>query len=290
MHSLRSLLHKKTTPTSQMSKALGKHENSMLDRRKCVPNVEGTDDKIHRLIRTAIGLSPLCSGTLLEAFNVLWRPPAEERAERWMHDVIDALNAISKDLNNLGEKVLKNEEFTSLLISANHLVIKNHQPEKVVYFKNLVINGLIDSKTSYDKKTSFLSLLDQLTLTHIRVLHMLKDGIIWGVHQETTEARYPYYLAKRLLELEGSFSGDQFFIEQIVRELSQKNLFHDIQLVKVKGQDVVNVGSHAHTDVGVIGLEIPKDVLPETKFSYQSRVNVHGFNFLRFIAEFEVGA
>jgi hypothetical protein len=258
-----------------------------LDKEDYFPSQEEVTDKIHRVIRTAIGLSPIASGAILEGFNLLWKPPAESRAEQWMTDIIEALNKLAERQNDI-ESLITGEEFQSLLISANQLILKHHQPDKIEYFKNAVINGITNQSLIYDKKVTFVSLLDELTISHIRVMRLLINGILWGVDKETTESRYPYFVAKKLFELSPDLSGERQFVEKIVQDLSQHKLFHDIQLVRAQGVDVVRMGSITNTDVGIVGLEIPFSDLPDKKFVYQTRLNGFGIEFLNYITEINV--
>jgi len=258
-----------------------------LDKEEYFPAVEGGKDKIHRVIRAAIGMSPIASGAILEGFNLLWKPPAESRAEKWMTDVIEALNQLADRQNDI-ESLIVGEEFQSLLISANQLILKHHQPEKIQYFKNAVINGITNHSLVFDKKVTFLSLIDELTVSHIKVLRLLADGILWGVDKETTESRYPYFVAKKLFELSPDLFEEYLFVEKMVQDLSQHKLFHDIQLVRAQGVDVVRMGSITNTDVGIIGLEIPFSELPDKKFVYQTRLNGFGIEFLNYITEINV--
>ena len=255
-----------------------------MDKEEYFPAVEGGKDKIHRVIRAAIGISPIASGAILEGFNLLWKPPAESRAEKWMTDVIEAINQLAERQDDI-EALIVGEEFQSLLISANQLILKHHQPEKIEYFKNAVINGITHQSLVFDKKVTFLSLVDELTISHVKVLHLLADGILWGIDTETTESRYPYFVAKKLFEVSSDLLEERLFVEKIVQDLSQHKLFHDIQLVRAQGIDVVRMGSITNTDVGIVGLEIPFSELPDKKYVYQTRLNAFGVEFLDYITE-----
>lgn len=258
-----------------------------MDIEEYVPSSESTEDKVHRTIRTAIGLFPTGSGTLLEIFNMLWKPPAEARAEKWIQDVINSLNIISERVGNI-EKLITNDEFQSILISANQLVLKHHQPEKVNFFSNAVVNSLTTSTLSYDKKIIFINLLDELTISHIQILKILRNGIIWGIDKETTEFRYTHYLARELLKLNSDLVGENLFVEKIIQDLSQHNLYFEFKLLIPKAGDVVRSGVITNTDAGTIELEIPVSSLPEKKIIYKSSLNSFGLDFLNYISELNV--
>jgi hypothetical protein len=99
-----------------------------------------------------------------------------------------------------------------LLITANQLVLKHHQVEKIKFFSNAVVNSLTTPTLSYDKKITFMNLLDELTVSHIQILEMLRNGIIWGIDKETTESRYTYYLARELFKLKPDLVGENLFV------------------------------------------------------------------------------
>jgi hypothetical protein len=258
-----------------------------LDIEEYVPSLESAEDKIHRTIRAAIALCPAGSGTLLEIFNMLWKPPAEARAEKWIEDVIDSLNILSERVGNI-ESLIIGEEFQSLLITANQLVLKHHQVEKIKFFSNAVVNSLTTPTLSYDKKITFMNLLDELTVSHIQILEMLRNGIIWGIDKETTESRYTYYLARELFKLKPDLVGESLFVEKIVQDLSQHNLYFEFKLLLPKVGDVVRSGIITNTDAGTIGLEIPVSILPDKKIVFKSSLNGFGLEFLNYVSELNI--
>ncbi|EQD42611.1 hypothetical protein B1B_13999, partial [mine drainage metagenome] len=60
---------------------------SHIDTEKYDPPLEPTGDKVHRLVRAAIGLLPSASGTALEALNLLIKDPYQARRTQWMRDL-----------------------------------------------------------------------------------------------------------------------------------------------------------------------------------------------------------
>ncbi|KJG05892.1 hypothetical protein UB33_11030 [Photobacterium angustum] len=254
-----------------------------MDIEKYNPSVEPVEDKIHRLIRSIIGVVPVGSGTVLEAFNVIWQDPAQKRAEIWMEAITNSLIELQSRHEILISNLHSNEEFLSIFAHANQIVLRTHETEKREHLKNSVMNSLVNEQLTYDLKHSFFQLLDRLTLSHIMVLKALSDGVIWGSSKDTTESRYPYFVSKVLIKKFPSFVGNHSFLEQIVRELSDNRFIHDIKLIKIPGQNEVNSGSHKNTDSTVIGLTIPVDELTEFEHNYQTRMTVFGFQFLEFI-------
>ncbi|EIJ0948465.1 hypothetical protein ACS0KD_004307 [Vibrio vulnificus] len=256
-----------------------------MDKETYLPSVESSSDKTHRTIRGIIGLSPVGSGTILEVFNSLWQPPAEARAEAWMSDVIDAINSLSDKQNRI-ETLISSPEFQSLLINANQLILKHHQPEKINFFKNVVINCISFQSIGYDKKSQFLNMLDQLTITHIQILNILKDGLLWGLEKNLKETKYTYFIARRIIEIQPSIGKDFSFIDKLLQDLYQYNLFSNILVLKGKVDgDILREGRITNIDLDISNLNISVSELPETKYAYFSNLSQFGEDFIAYISD-----
>ncbi|MFA0406538.1 hypothetical protein, partial [Vibrio sp. 10N.222.52.C12] len=193
-----------------------------MDIENYVPTVENEQDKVHRVIRAAIGLSPVASGAMLEAFHLLWQPPAEARAEKWVVDVISKLNSLAERIDDL-EQTIVSEEFQSLLIAANQLVIKHHQAEKIEYFVNSIASSITAQSLTYDKKYAYLVMLDEFTLLHIRVLGILKNAIYWGTDTETTESRFSHYVTSEIIKLDPELVPEIQLVQKVVQDLERNH-------------------------------------------------------------------
>lgn len=259
-----------------------------------IPPVEEVKDKLHRLIRSALIVAPSIMGVppqfgvlstvLLDNYNLLWKPSAEGRYERWVEDVIGSINLLTERIDNIEERLVS-EEFQSLLITANQLVLKHHQVEKIKFFSNAVVNSLTTPSLSYDKKITFINLLDELTVSHIKILKFFRNGIIWGIDKETIESRYPYYVAKELFKLDPDLVSEQLFVEKIIQDLFLHNLYFEYLLIRPKVGDVVISGKITNTDAGTIGLSIPVSDLPNKKIVFKSSLNGFGLGFLNYVSE-----
>ncbi len=255
-----------------------------------IPPVEGVEDKLHRVIRTVVSMSTLAgipaevSAGVLENFNLLWKPPAEARAEKWVNDVIFQLTTLSDKVENL-EHSLASEEFQSLLITANQLVIKHHQKDKIKHFANAVTNSITAESLSYDKKFMFLSILDGLTLLHIKVLRLLQDFVIWGSDNEVTEGRFSHYLVREIIKSNPELVKEMQLVHKVINDLENHNFWFVYQLLFKPETKVIRYGVITNTDAGTIDLEIPIEETPDKKYRYASKLNKLGTDFLYFIEE-----
>lgn len=229
-----------------------------IDENKYLPVVEPEGDRVHRLVRAAIGLIPLGSGTVLEIFNAIITPPVEERRDEWMREITTEINELyERNILENGE-LLKNDEFISILIHASQLAIKNHQEDKLEALRNVVLHSLIPSDLSIDKKFSFLGILDQITPTHIHVLKVMKNGLLWASHKEhTSKETINFEISTEVRQNLSIETADQQFIAQVVRDLESKNFFHTVNLGKKnEHNDGVVQGGKSTNGAFVIGLEI----------------------------------
>ena len=78
------------------------------------------------------------------------------------------------------------------------------------------------------------------------------------------------------------------FVEKIVQDLSQHNLYFEFKLLLPKVGDVVRSGIITNTDAGTIGLEIPVSILPDKKIVFKSSLNGFGLEFLNYVSELNI--
>jgi hypothetical protein len=142
--------------------------------------IEPEEDKAHRLVRTALSLTPVFGGSVVEAFNSIIQPPVERRREEWMLQVTEALNSlIDKEIISL-EQLQNNEKFLSTLINVSTLAIKTHEEEKLKALKNVVVNSCIGEGVDDVVSSLFLNSIDSLSSWHIKLLILCHEPVKWA--------------------------------------------------------------------------------------------------------------
>lgn len=125
----------------------------------------------HLAVRALIASAPYLGGAALEIFNAVIAPPLLKRRDKWLEDLAKVINELKEEIEGLSyEKLRDNEEFVSIVIYATTIAIKTHQEEKTEALKNAIKSSITKESISYDVKIKFLSLIDSLTITHVKLL------------------------------------------------------------------------------------------------------------------------
>jgi hypothetical protein len=80
----------------------------------------------------------------------------------------DRVEDLSKPLEN-------NEQFLTAVLHANLIAMRAHQEDKLRALRNAVRNSTLKSAPDDDRQLMFLRFVDDLTLSHIRVLRVFDD-------------------------------------------------------------------------------------------------------------------
>jgi hypothetical protein len=139
------------------------------------PTVEPAGDKLHRVVRASLGLLPFGSGTAVELFNSLISPPIENRRNKWMADVTEAVLSLQSQNKVNIEDIFKNEEFISFLCEASSYAIRTHQKEKLEALRNAVVNSILPSSPSEFYKHKFLQMISHFSPEHIIIFLFWSD-------------------------------------------------------------------------------------------------------------------
>ncbi|HXF27840.1 MAG TPA: hypothetical protein VN610_11210, partial [Bryobacteraceae bacterium] len=74
----------------------------------------------------------------------------------------------------------RNEQFISALLQATQAAVKTHHAEKLKALRNAVVNVAIGKDLNEDRDAVFLSVIDQFTPTHLRLLRFFQDPQRYG--------------------------------------------------------------------------------------------------------------
>ncbi len=133
-------------------------------------------DKKHiasQFIKWGIGLIPYTAGAASEIFDLFYQSGYEKRLEMWREEVSGRINQLSEKISL--EKLLRDEEFHSLLTELTFIALRNHQQIKLEAALNLLSNSPL-STLDYDFKKLFAIYIDQFTGFHLRTLFMIYEN------------------------------------------------------------------------------------------------------------------
>lgn len=91
--------------------------------------------------------------------------------------IIEFTESIAKDLSelqdDLDENYLKSDEYAFIFEKCFKGAVENYQKEKIIAFKAILVNSLIEFEITQTEKEFYLNLVDNLSLLHIQILSFL---------------------------------------------------------------------------------------------------------------------
>ncbi len=134
-------------------------------------------DHIRNAVVAGANLIPVAGGILGVILDKYLPSELETRKNRLIED-------ISNDLEEVKEKVsvdwLQSPDFISIFMKAFRGAIEENRHEKIISFRNILINTAISETDEFDEVTFYIRLVNDLTVDQIRVLHHVYSGRIEG--------------------------------------------------------------------------------------------------------------
>jgi len=97
-------------------------------------------------------------------------PARQKRVEDFLFAVRDELDLLE---NRIDQEYIKSDEFAYILEQCIKGSAENYQNEKLGVFRSVLINSALKGKIDQDDKEYFLSLVNNLTALHIKILRIL---------------------------------------------------------------------------------------------------------------------
>ncbi|PKF63473.1 hypothetical protein CW745_01085 [Psychromonas sp. psych-6C06] len=164
------------------------------------PDVEPESDKAYRLAETASSIIPF-GGAI---FKSLITAPFENRIEKWIEEVTDALNLLIEHHGKTLEELQNNEQFIDFVIGLSQSATRSSCREKLRYLKNALVNSAIYPMDVKDEYLFYLSMLDSFSAPQIRVLELIAlDKNILGFDSNAILDQLPDYTEKSVIYKHG---------------------------------------------------------------------------------------
>lgn len=126
------------------------------------------------VVKIALGFVPWVGGALAEVVGHLNNDLAR-RQEYWMVQVSEAINALQKTSGLTVDELMKNEAFTSFLLQATPIALRNHHKEKITILKNALASVGNPEFSDEDLAFQFLRYIDELTVSHLTILRIISN-------------------------------------------------------------------------------------------------------------------
>ena len=189
-----------------------------------------TGDFCHKTTKVVLSAIPVAGSAIAELFTTIIGEPVQRRRVEWLNSLYAGLKEIEAKVDRLSiEKLGENEEFVSVLMTAIQIAQRSHQKEKLGALRNAVIDTALEIDIRDDLKFMFLSLIDELTVTQIKMLSVTndpnsyaklsgeefsieetKDKILNLAFPDLTENDNMYKLFSKTLHTKGLFNVDDW--------------------------------------------------------------------------------
>jgi len=134
-----------------------------------------SEDIGYAAAKAGLGSIPIVGALASEILGLIITPPLEKRRQKWMTEVGDKLKQLEDqdkiDLTTLAS----NEQFIDAVLIATSLAIKTCEDEKIKAFQNAILNTALGESPDKTKVQIFLTLLDNFTIWHIKILHFINN-------------------------------------------------------------------------------------------------------------------
>ncbi len=167
------------------------------------------------LVRAGVSSIPCIGGPAVELFNLLITPPLAKRQQMWREEIGAALEKLEKEKKINLEELQKDEAFIDVVLQASQIAMRTSQAEKRIALRNAIVNSALQCSIESAIRQTFLVLIDNFNVWHIRLLKLMKNPKLWF---EVNRKQWPdLYMGGRSTILELAYP-----------ELKEKRNFYDI--------------------------------------------------------------
>jgi hypothetical protein len=200
----------------------------MEDDKRFEPPEPSKGDAAHAVGRCLLSLIPYLGGPAVELFSALVTPPLERRREDWMRNIGEALRDLHEAEHINIDKLSEDDGFIDTLLIASQTAMRTSQEEKLESLKNAVLNTALPNHPDIALRHIFISLVDEFTEWHLRLLKLFQDPPAWA------EANgYEFPVSNSLSRI----------LESAYPELQGKRSFYDLIWNDLVTRGLTNTGS-----------------------------------------------
>lgn len=217
-------------------------------------------DIAYATTKAVVGSIPFVGAAASELLGLIVAPPLEKRRNKFLTEIGQRLKDLEEakrlDLNSLTE----NQQFVDTVLQATTYALKTSDEEKLAAFKNAILNTALNESPDKTISQIFLTLIDNFTTWHIRILHLFNNPQEWFKINNRT---FPNYMS----------AGLNAVVTEAYPELKGQS-----ELVNIIWGDLRRVGLHNSGDLGA---------MMTASGLLSQRTTEMGRQFLRFIQDKE---
>jgi hypothetical protein len=133
-----------------------------------------------RTAEAGLNAIPVIGGSLAVAFvtAVTWR--LNQKREEWLEGLAEEVEELRERLGGVDlDTLVSDPRFSDAVVSAARTVEHTSQADKLEVLRNAVLNSVAPDAPDADTQAIFMSLVDRLTPTHLRMLTLWDNPPAW---------------------------------------------------------------------------------------------------------------
>lgn len=204
-----------------------KHSTSDTENHAALPR-ETAGDHIHTLVRAGISAIPVLGGPALELFNAVVAPPLRKRQVEWMEFVTAGLKRLELQQRCIVDDLKDNDAFIDTVMQASQAAVQISNDEKRAALRNAVLNAALPNPPDDAKRQVFVTMIEQLTVWHLRILSLLADPPRWFSDNGKTMPQWSIAgsLSQLLTSAYPELQNQREFYDIIGKDLFQRGLLN----------------------------------------------------------------
>lgn len=192
------------------------------------PPKETIGDKAHALARAGIAAVPYIGSSAVEIFQLVFAPPLKRRQQEWMESVAAGLRRLEEMHQCVIENLKDNDAFIDTVLQASQVATRTAQAEKREALRNAVLNAAAPNPPDESRQQVFISLVDQFTVWHLRILALFANPSQWFADNGKEPPRWSIggSLSQLLVIAYPELRDQRDFYDVIGTDLHQRGLFN----------------------------------------------------------------
>ncbi|MCX6233479.1 MAG: hypothetical protein NT175_01965 [Bacteroidetes bacterium] len=155
-------------------------------------------DIAYTTAKAAIGSIPIVGAAASELLGLIVAPPLEKRRAKWMTEIGQKLKDLEEVKRIDIQSLTENQQFIDTVLQATSFALKTSDEEKILAFRNAIINTALCDAPDFTMSQIFLNLIDSFTTWHIKILYLFDNPTEWFKNNNKT---LPNYSSAGLIEV-----------------------------------------------------------------------------------------
>lgn len=131
------------------------------------------------VVRAAVSAVPAVGSPAVELMSLLLVPPIERRRSEWMEAVAEKLLRLEEEQRLVLLDLPSNDAFVDTILNASQAATRTTSNRKREALRNAVLKSALAEAPDETKRHMFLTLVDEFTEWHLRLLELFCDPPAW---------------------------------------------------------------------------------------------------------------